>query len=110
MTNSPVELSTFIDWDDLVEAIANGGNAEKFVLDVDTCMGCEGFTLSLIVSLTKSLLEEDVSFEKNLLDAHLRETFETEGEVLISTHKELLETQARIETFKKILEMLNAIR
>lgn len=110
MPNSPVELSTFIDWDDLVEAIANGEDAEKFVLDVDTCMGCESFTLSLITGLIKSILDEEIAYEKNLLSSCLKETFETGGDVKDEgASKRLLETQARIETFKKILEMLNAI-
>jgi hypothetical protein len=109
MTNSPVELSTFIDWDDLVESVANGEDARKFILDVDICMGCESFTFSLIESLLESLLEKDTLYEASLLSSCIRETFETEGEVNTETSERLLETQARIETFKKILEMLNAI-
>ena len=110
MTNSPVELSTFIDWDDLVETVSNSGDAMKFILDVDTCMGDEGFTLSLITNLINSLLEEDTIFESRLFSSCLRETFETKGEVKdTGTSKQLLETQARVEAFKKILEMLNAI-
>ena len=73
-----MQISTFIDNGDIIEALTKGcgeDDAVKFVIDLDAAMGDEGFTENLLLALVQSYEKEYVAYEESLMGKVLESTF-----------------------------------
>lgn len=73
-----MQISTFIDNGDIIEALTRGcgeDSAVKFVIDLDAAMGDEGFTEELLLALAQSYEKEYIAYEESLVGKVLESTF-----------------------------------
>lgn len=110
-----IEITSQVSYEDLVDTVCNGCGEEdplKFIIDVDSSIADQGFTIEVIGKLTESLLSDCQEHHKYLSEKQLDEVFgpgSTNYERLGRLDKELESNQKQEQILSNIVRMIKEL-